>query len=285
MSLAAGAGSVITEERMVSTQCRKVGCKNRHCNGIDYWIITGSTNTPNFRCFLLTSTGVSTAVVTSTAQTTTNGFQGSVGYLKVSPNGRKLANAAWGNNIMYEIYDFDNSTGLITNPISLGVGNSTGYGCEFSPDGTKFYGGVYSAGTVFQWDLCAGSPTAIAASQFTVQGSSTAKGAYQLAADGKIYISRISQQTLAVINNPNVAGSGCGYMIGQSISPRISSYGLPNIITSGLKPIPPPFTHTVNNLYGCQTASFNAPPSINNFTVNNCVGFRLFAYGHAMELW
>jgi gliding motility-associated-like protein len=272
MSLASGNGSVTTKNISLYQPSAEKMVATRHCNGVDFWIITRDANTSNFRAFLLTSAGVSTAVVTSTANTPVAGFSGAVGYLKVSPNGRKLANAAWNNGLAYEIYDFDNSTGVISNPVLLGVGFGLAYGCEFSPDGTKFYGGVpYNTGQVYQWDLCAGSATAIAASIFTVQGVSAWKGAFQLASDGKIYISRYNTSTLAVINNPNLSGSSCGYVeLGQSISPSICQFGLPNFITSALKTPPPPFTFTVSNAFGCQTGSFTAPPTINNFSLTNC---------------
>lgn len=273
MSLAAGAGSVITKNVSLYQPSSEKLVATKHCNGIDFWIITRDANTSLFRCFLLTSLGVSATVVTSNAITPVSGFSGGVGYLKVSPNGRKLVNCSWVTPNAYDVYDFDNSTGLISNPYQISIGNNIlAYGVEFSPDGTKLYGGGYSQGNVFQWDLCAGTPAAVQASSVQLYAGGGVKGAYQLAPDGKIYIARMGQQTLAVVNNPNASGTACGYVeLGQSISPRSCSLGLPNIITSGLKPPIPPFTHTVSNSFGCQTAAFTSPAVLQTFTQVSCV--------------
>ena len=274
MSLAAGDGSVTIKNVSLYLPSTEKLVATKHCNGIDFWIITRDFDTPNFRTFLLTSAGVSSVVVSSTALTAVTGWTASIGYLKVSPNGKKIGNALAAGNLGYEIYDFDNSTGVLSNPTPLGVGINTAYGGEFSPDGTKFYGGTgggANIGQVYQWDLCAGSATAIAASIFSVQGNSVAKLAFQLASNGKIYISRHNQSTLAVINNPNLAGSACNYVeLGQSVSSGTCRWGLPNFIGSGLATPLAPFTHTLNNALGCQTASFTAPPAVQNFSAPSC---------------
>lgn len=117
-----------------------------------------------------------------------------------------MYNANWNNlnGAGFELYDFDNTTGVVSNSLGLAISNFTlnnwwgGYGCEFSPDGTKFYGsrlwsGVYNNyGGIFQWDLCAGSPTAIVASQTAIATATVNTNLFssmQLAPDGKIYIS------------------------------------------------------------------------------------------------
>ncbi|MBI3239783.1 MAG: hypothetical protein HYZ43_13230, partial [Flavobacteriia bacterium] len=141
MSLASGNGSVTVKNvSLYQPSCEKI-VATRHCNGVDYWIVTRDNNTQNFRTFLLTSAGVSTTAVLSLASTSVSGFNGAVGYLKISPNGKKLAQANWsGSTAAFEIYDFDNSTGIISNPMAISGNISGVYGCEFSPDGTKCYG-------------------------------------------------------------------------------------------------------------------------------------------------
>jgi PKD repeat protein len=160
---------------------------------------------------------------------------------------------------MIELFDFDNATGAVSNPATLVTNGYIPYGCEFSPDGTRFYASDFTK--IYQWDLCAGSNTAIIASQYSV----TAPNVYgmQLASDGMIYVARGNSQTLGVIQNPNVYGSGLNYVsAGQSIGTATCQLGLPNFVSSLLRPAPQPFTSTIQ----CQTASFTATQ--NNYTVS-----------------
>ena len=264
MTLAAGLGSVTVKNTQLATGMTEHLTSVKHCNGTDIWVLAHNGGTNIFRAFLVTSGGVNPTSVNSMIGTNP---AGTIGCMKVSPNGKKLGFASIQGNLI-EVFDFDASTGLITNPLTLGVNITLPYGVEFSPDGTKFY--VRGSNVLAQWDLCAGSNFLIAASQntfVTVNGF----GGAQLAPDGKIYVARGLQPALGVVNNPNVAGFGCNYVdVGQSVAPKSSLYGLPNFIPSGFKPPPPPYTHTVSNSFGCQTAAFTAPAVVQNFTTVSC---------------
>jgi len=61
-----------------------------------------------------------------------------VGYLRFSPDGSKLALALLSDYI-FEIYDFDNATGVISNPQTLPDYSGGPYGVEFSPDSRMLY--------------------------------------------------------------------------------------------------------------------------------------------------
>jgi gliding motility-associated-like protein len=299
MSLAAGMGSVTVKNVPVYTS--SVGEKitgTKHCNGVDYWILIrdwqiNQNFNPNFRAYQLTAAGLNTVAVVSPLGLNIQGQNWyDIGCMKISPNGKKLGVASYNNNInnqipVFSVYDFDNSTGVVSNPLALMNFNnqsySYGYGCEFSPDGTKFYGSMYygglnNPGGIYQWNLCAGSSTAIIATQTTIGTASNSFNYFaslQLAPNGKIYAAYNSGsvQAISVINNPNVAGAGCNFVFsGQSIAPRASRMGLPNFIGSYFSQPPPspPFTYSANNSFGCQTASFTAPPSVQNFSLINC---------------
>jgi gliding motility-associated-like protein len=306
MSLAAGQGSVTTKNTVLystPTGVLGVGSKvtaTRHCNGNDIWILTREsiwTNgtatgvyNPNFRAFLLTSAGIGNTAITSPASSYTvwdNTNYDYWGNLKISPNGKKVgvANYSSHNNSMFEVYDFDNSTGVVSNSLALFnnvTNNGPWYGgmaCEFSPDGTKFYGvhhgTLITQGTMlYQWDLCAGSSQAVVASKYTVASNIPFwSNNLQVARDGKIYYPVFQQSNLCVIDNPNALGASCNYLPqAQNTFPNNSWFGLPNFMTSYFvqRPPPTPFTHTVSNTYGCQSAQFNSnyTPSI---TTIGCV--------------
>lgn len=265
MSLAAGNGSVTTKNVLLQTPtCEKI-TGVRHCNNIDVWVVSHDYNTNAFRTFLVTAAGVSVTPVVSNAGLVPTGAGGNetIGQLKASPDGKKLGSCIWASTKnRFELFDFNNSTGVVSNAILLPQQTATSgaYGCEFSPDGTKFYGTTISPGKIYQWDLCAGSSAAIAASGINIgQSANNFNGSMQLGPDKKIYVARYGVSWVGVINNPNTLGLGCNYVDnGVSLGGKNGSLGLPNFVPYYFKIPPPPFTNTIS----CLTASFS-PPTVN----------------------
>jgi len=266
MNLAAGMGSVTVKNILLSTPSTEKLTGTKHCNGIDTWVVSHDANSNVFRSLLVTSSGVNGTATLSTAGAVIYGGPGTLGQMKISTNGKKLGAAVWNPTYpsYYELYDFDNATGIVSNQLVLPIPTvynvplaPAPYGCEFSPDGTKFYGSTYPTSKLYQWDLCAGSPTAIVNSQYTIAASFTEQ--MQLSTDGKIYVSRTNKQMLGAIQNPNAAGAACNYIdLAQSVSPRACSYGLPNFI---VETVHAPFVYTINPALGCNTVTFTAPPA------------------------
>jgi hypothetical protein len=79
--------------------------------------------------------------VTSAIGSTVNGADlNTIGYLKFSPDGTKLAQAVYGNNY-FELFDFDKSTGEVSNPLlltSYNLATYGAYGVEFSRTEANF---------------------------------------------------------------------------------------------------------------------------------------------------
>lgn len=268
MSLAAGMGSVTVNSAGISSGNTEKLTAVKHCNGTDIWVIV-CTYTPGLvNAYLVTAAGVNTTPVASMVPGLT---AAALGNLKTSPNGSKIAFANYGNNV--QICDFNNSTGIASNVITLSSVTSGGfYGAEFSPDGTKLYSGTSSSPfTLFQWDLCAGSPAAIVASEYSVAAASELWG-MQLAPDGKIYIAKFSVPFLSTITNPNGPGPAFTFTdVGVSLGSGLSRLNLPNFMGSEFNPPLPPFTWTTNlALYGCMTASFTAPAIAQTTIPFNC---------------
>lgn len=259
MSLSAGMGSVTSSNNLISTGNSERLTSVKHCNGTDIWVLCApGSNSVN--AYLVTSVGVNTVAVGSSV-VNFNNFNNNglsyIGNMKTSPNGSKIALASYGTGVVY-LADFNNATGSVSNGFALGTSlNNSIYGVEFSPDGTKVFGTGGAA--LYQWDICAGTPTTMVNSinTFTVSGF---LWGMQLASDNKIYIAR-NTQTLAVINNPNVMGVGMNLALNAIIlnPTTLGLLNLPNFITSGFLPPVPAFTYSVNNLFGCQTASFTSP--------------------------
>lgn len=276
MSLAAGLGSVTVKNTPLFSPSAEKLTAARHCNGSDIWIIGHEQGSNRFHSYLLTSAGLSSTAVTSAIGSSYAGFN-YAGYLRTSPSGKKLAVAVYAKCL--ELFDFDNATGSISNPLLLN-NYPWIYGCEFSPDGSKLYassGFTTSPGLIYQYDLCAGSASGIITSETVVGSSAPLKGALQLAPNGKIYAIRYGESQLGVINQPNLAGSACNYADqGQSIAPKTCLYGLPNYLTSTFNSDPTPFTYTISTSLGCQTASFSSTynPSLINLACSS-IGYSL----------
>ncbi|TDD77491.1 T9SS type B sorting domain-containing protein [Flavobacterium caseinilyticum] len=231
----------------------------QHGDGVSFWVITHFIN--NFYAFKISAKGV----IKNPVKTQTNlkillgGYlPNAIGYLKASPNGKKvvIANNASrrtnesgpkGNPIRSTgnvlLYDFDSSTGKTSNEIPLLV-NSNPYGVEFSSKTKKLYitanqfkadGETILESSLIQYDL---KNASIPTSKTIIDTSPLIAGALQLAIDEKIYRAGYVttdnlRNKLSVINNPELDGISCNYIPNAiSLTKGSSEQGLPPFITS-----------------------------------------------------
>ncbi|MCU0359323.1 MAG: T9SS type A sorting domain-containing protein [Bacteroidia bacterium] len=271
MSLAAGLGSVTVKNSILYSLTTEKQVAVRHCNGKDVWIVSHEINSDKFVSHRLTSSGINPSPIFSSIGGVISSTTGAgAGQLKISPDGKKLAMAVSGNSVNgggFYLFDFNTATGIVSNSLVLYdqiLNQNWAYGIEFSPDGSKLYGctGFFNLQPeLHQWNICAANNPAIIASRYTINppGSLT-YGSLQRAIDGKIYLTVSSQQSLSVINNPNLSGAAMGFSFNSlpfsttaSITARM---GLPNFINPYIKPSPQPFTNTV----ACNQVNFSPPP-------------------------
>ncbi len=206
-------------------------------NSDGYWVITHFTD--KFYAFKIDLNGVNaTPIITQiNPMVPVSGYRrNSIGYLKVSPNGKKIAVAhnqlgtitggSENNGVVY-LYDFDNETGIVSNGISI-MENAIPYGIEFSAETKKLYASAESG--LYQFDLLAGDiPNSV------VQISRRSYSALQLGPDQKIYKANINsdQNYLDVINNPELDGLACNFQTrAVFLQNGLSTFGLPPFITS-----------------------------------------------------
>ena len=228
MTLNAGLGALVsnTATNILTNSTEKLTAV-RHCNGVDYWVIVHGENNNTYYSFLVSSTGVAAPVVSNAGTV----YIGTLGYLKASPSGRKLAAAIFEQNLV-DVLDFDNSTGVVSfsNPITLTVPPEYAYGVSFSPNNNVLYE-VGDAGnpSLNQFDLTSNVQATIQASQYQVCMLGTSGGALQIGPNGKMYVCRYSSNFLDVINTPNVLGVGCGYVANAvNLGAGMCMIGLPN---------------------------------------------------------
>ncbi|WP_296149844.1 T9SS type B sorting domain-containing protein [uncultured Flavobacterium sp.] len=207
----------------------------RHTDGERFWVVSHRMDSNSFIAFLVSSTGIQTTpVISSVGRFTGAGGRASIGYLKASPDGKKLASAKQNISPDVELFDFDASTGIVSNPMRLD--NSGAYGLEFSPDSKRLYFTVFSS-DIYQFDVTLPTESTISASKTLIATGNYAS--LQLALDGKIYATKndgSKNGTLAVINSPNSLGTACNFQeVGPSLGGRKSILGLPPFIQSFFK--------------------------------------------------
>lgn len=271
MRLNGNSGDITTEKNVplitydpansedVKFKCSEKITAVQHSDGISFWVITHFKNT--FYSFQINTTGINkTPVTTVLSQNIPLGGYNTnaIGYLKASPNGKKIAMANMavkesnvttingqiirntGNVILY---DFNATNGTLSNELKV-LDNSNPYGVEFSPKSAKLYvtfnrynpaNGVSLGSSLIQYDL---KNSNVLSSMQVINTNDYVAGALQLAIDEKIYRAGYSTTDdnsthISVINNPESDGVSCNYIQNKiDLRSGISKLGLPPFITS-----------------------------------------------------
>lgn len=226
-----GDGGIVSKNVLIENSTEKLTAV-QHCNGQDVWILAHETGNNIYRNYLLTKDGLEKSYVENKIGSKQ---PASLGYLKFSPSGTKLAAALWGKGT-FELYDFDNSSGIISNPIAIKHPDfNRAYGLEFSPDENFLYvtETLQTANRIFQLDISDDNSAEILKSKTTIgQITDAYFGALKLGPDNKIYVAKNRMNTLGVINNPNSKGLNCNYISEGFELKSIAGIGLPNFVTS-----------------------------------------------------
>jgi gliding motility-associated-like protein len=202
----------------------------QHTNQMDYWIICHLTNSNSFHSYLLTEEGLSeTPVVSDTEPLVTSNFD-AIGYLRANSVGSKLAFAGPG----LWLYDFDKSSGLVSNPIELDLGDEEiAYGVEFSYSGNVLYASIESLNDIYQYNIELDTWQEINDSRHVVVSGEDYGGAIQLGPDKRIYHAIWNAEYLGVIEEPELLGDDCSYeQLGFYMDGKVTGIGLPNFKNS-----------------------------------------------------
>jgi hypothetical protein len=216
-----------------------------HSNGQEYWVVVHGWENNQFYSFHLSTLGLSTTPVVSAVGPVHQGggsFFGAanaVGYLRISPDGTKLALAQ--RDAQFEVYNFNSLTGVVSDFVPLTGLEPSNYGVEFSPDNSRLYTTGYSAyptTTIYQFNLLAGSGASIQASRTVVGSVSGLCVAVQSGFNGKLYLSALNQPMLSTISLPNALGTACSFQ-GNTVAlgQKLGQNGLPNFPSAFSLPI------------------------------------------------
>lgn len=235
LSNAKGQGDVIQKNVTLMSPMSEKLTATKHSNGTDYWVVAHEVNGNNFISYRVNKHGVSSAPVFSTVGSSQE--SSIIGYLKISPDGTKIASALYKDRKI-EIFKFDNSTGRVTEPISVSLTSADMvYGLEFSLDGTKLYAtGGSSSCWLYQLDLSSYNQPDVVKSLTTISKNTEAYvyAALQMGPNGKIYVGAYRKNAIHVINNPDALGTACNF-VENDIHLKSSSMrllGMPNYVSS-----------------------------------------------------
>ena len=234
LTLSLGAGAINTNYNvlLMAPTAEKLTAVH-HSNGIDIWVISHKAFSNSFYSYRVTTSGILTTPVISNVGLSITGV-GGIGQLKASPNGKYIAIAYWNAMNTAQLLNFDNTTGIVSNPITLSSSYpaSGPFGVEFSPLSQFVYISV-NDNMIYQYDINASN---IPLSQTTIiwpLGSIINGSGLQLATDGKIYGASYSTPFLKVINNPDLSGVACNLTTAPfNLSPGESRYSLPGFVQS-----------------------------------------------------
>ncbi|GMN08188.1 T9SS C-terminal target domain-containing protein [Croceitalea sp. MTPC5] len=236
LSLDGGFGEVVTKNIPLLIPATEKLTAVKHANGTDIWVVTHDLS-GSFYAYRVTATGVITTPVLSTVGVDLSTFadiDGRVsGQLKFSPDGTKAVVVH--SRVSAELLDFDASTGQFSNARHLvddiGEFGDVLYGAEFSPSG-RFVYVSYFATAIYQFDTQLANPIPLELYASTPFGPQQ-YAAMQLAIDGKIYIADFFQNSLSIIQNPNLLGAASNLQFNViDLGGRFSNVGLPPFIQS-----------------------------------------------------
>ena len=257
LTLNGGLGDVTSKNiNLLQASSEKISAVLKDCESKSIWVITfananglNSNFYDTFYAYEISNLGINTTPVPSTFNFSINDPRG---YLKLSPDGTKLASANSSNGLY--LFDFDKATGIVSNPTLLNINFTppagkiqAPYGVEFSqnnellyvttsynPSQAEFNNPNSQYGALLQYDLTA---TDINASEIVIDERMTYRGALQLGPNGKIYRSMSRTYNnglpfLSVINNPNQIGTACNYTHNALPLSSNARQGLPPFISS-----------------------------------------------------
>lgn len=168
-------------------------CGNR------YWILTVNikNNVPHLSVYAL-NPGIAAPQFSSEVPLTGH-LNGLLYNIEVAPNGNKVLIYCPTQDSNF-IYDFDKTTGILSNPRQISTGNYS-FGATFSPDSNLLYVVQSTNRKIYQYNLNSMNLNATKAEVGSI--SSLSFENMEIGPDGKIYIVVNAGADLSVIHSPN----------------------------------------------------------------------------------
>lgn len=214
LNLNDGLGKVIEKGIYIQDSLCHYFTAVNHANGKNTWLIMHKFESDIYYSRLITESGISEPIISQVGMLIKRSVRGQ---LKASPDGTKVAFAYdhWSvhNGEGFDVIQFNNETGVLSEAISFRTNQRSVNACEFSPNSQILYvnqTGSTGVETLFQYDVSVHDSVRINRSRITLF-KPMKSGLYemQMATDGKIYISKGGghcADIFAVIHKPNKLG-------------------------------------------------------------------------------
>jgi hypothetical protein len=153
-----------------------------------------------------------------------------------------------------DIFDFNNSTGVLSNPLTISGLTGATYGVEFSPNGKQLYCAPWQYDILYQYDISAD----IVGLKNSVSRGSSGGGGLKLGPDGNIYVIKSSTNVIGIISNPdNPPASLSSRYNGSAMTLGVTYAGL-QLPTGLTKP-------------AVMSCNMNVPPTAQDDSTSLCV--------------
>gem|GEM_PF-2079095 len=212
-----GRGEVVEKNVLLLQPTTEKVTAARHCNGVDWWVLGHEAGSNRFFAWLLTEDGLQPPVISSVGRPNSGIRASKAGAMKLSHDLRRIAMATIHDfsvplpyNGYTELFDFDNASGLVSNPVLLQNSMLDPYGIEFSPNNQLLYV-MTGTSRLYQFDL---SQADVAGSELLIYQYPPFEGQggmLELGPDGLIYAANIDIPYTDAILAPNERGAACRF--------------------------------------------------------------------------
>lgn len=260
LKLNGGTGGMLEENQLLFAR------STERITGSEGWLIAHEYGNNSFRAYPISNLGIGNPVISAVGSdhsvTTASTGQG---YMKLGPQNRlAVALSTEGSSNVVELFDFNATTGVISNFRSADLNSPAGnvYGIEFSPGGNKVYATLRNGGASqlmeIAIDTLSGEPILMTPPLAT--GSDM--GAIQIGPTGQIYVAVNGQSALGTIQPSELQNIPSVYnATGFALLPgTTSTLGLPNFIQNLADPIQGPFM-TIAGQCVQDSVTFSATPT------------------------
>ena len=294
MSKNGGLGDFISINNVLKSGLTEQITYVKHANGRDVWIICHPYNTSEYHAILATAAGFNQPVISNIGAMISGGSRSVYGTLEASHDGKLLVGTRsipafpLPQYSDVELFDFDNSTGRLSNYRNIPSGGHI-EAMQFSADNSKLYAIAnpdnYSLHKIYQWDFNESNLAASRTDLFS-QKSGFMRD-MQLGPDGKIYISRFSEivnddhyDYLMIIQCPNLPKYASNLKIRGIEFGDLRFPDLVNDFINAPKAIPPPKfsigndtaicfgTHTLTAPSGWESYQWNTGETTRQITIS-----------------